>query len=247
MAGVGSAGRVLGIATAAVALVGCANAAVDERPVVRIAEAAQPLVAIPVGGFLPSAPELSAALDTGPDGFMGQLVEGGPEILLRTVDAAAVTPAECVSTAYRLQDIVYSAAPVRSVASGSWAGGGFDAPPVSGFFGVVQMASVPEAQKFFAALTDQWRRCNGQAVVLRQPGHGEESTRIADVVFGDRVVSATVLHASSGSGAARVSRALGLAGDCIVDVEITDPRAVGTAGPAAEVAELMLDKISPGR
>lgn len=250
MAGAGSAGRVAVIVTAAglaAALVGCASASIDERPVVHIAEAAQPLVAVPVGGFLPSAPELSAALDTGPHGLMGQLVEGGPEILLRSVEGAAVTPAQCVSTAYRLQEVVYAAAPVRSVASGSWAGGGFDGPPVSGFFGVVQMASAPEAQKFFATLTDQWRRCNGRAVVLRQPGHGEESIRIADVAFKDRVISATVLHAASGSGAAGVSRAMGLAGDCIVDVEITDPRGRGGARPAADVAELMLDKISPGR
>ncbi|MGB1226125.1 MAG: sensor domain-containing protein, partial [Mycobacterium sp.] len=46
------------------ALVGCVGAPVDDRPVVRIIEAAQPSIAIPLGEFLPSAQELSATLGT---------------------------------------------------------------------------------------------------------------------------------------------------------------------------------------
>ena len=235
-------------ACACAVLAGCAGAPVDERPVVRIVEAAQPLVAIPLGQLLPTTAELSAVLGTGPNGLMGQLVEGDDDMLLRSVGDAAATPAECVSTAYRLQKLVYGNGPVRSVASGSWAGGGFESAPVSGFFGVVQMASAADAQRFFATITEKWRRCNGQTVALRQPGPGaEELSRIADVVLDDLVVSASVLHASGGTAAAGVARALGLAGDCIVDVEIVDPRAAGDPGPATAVAELMLDKISSRR
>lgn len=250
MAGAGSARRVAGIAAAGIvvaALAGCAGAPVDERPVVRIVEAAQPLVAVPLGGFLPTVPELSVALGSGPDGFMGQLVEGDAQMLLRSVDPAAATPAECVSTVYRLQKVVYEVGPVRSVASSSWAGGGFEGPPVSGFFGIVQMASAAEAQKFFATISDSWRRCNGQTVAL-QPGPGaEEMSRITDVVFEDLLVTATVLHASGAGPATGVSRALGLAGDCIVDVEIIDPREAVGMSPAADVAAVILDKISAGR
>ena len=126
------------------------------------------------------------------------------------------------------------------MASSSWAGGRFDGPPVSGFFGIVQMASAADAQEFFATIADKWRRCNGQTVVLQQPGQGaEELSRITEVAFDQRVVSATVLHAS-----ASAMRALGVAGDCIVDVEITDPRSVGGAQPAVGVAGLILDKVS---
>ncbi|MGD9622488.1 MAG: sensor domain-containing protein [Mycolicibacterium sp.] len=253
MAGAGSARRVAGAATGTAvavlgaALVGCAGSQVDQRPVIRIVEAAQPLAAMPLGDFLPTMPELAAQLGTGPDGFLGQPVEGGAEMLLRNVDAAAAAPAECVSTAYRLQKVVYQVGPVRSVASGSWAGGGFEGPPVSGFFGIVQMASAAEAQTFFATMSDNWRRCNGRTVAL-QPGPGaEELTRIADVALDARLVSANVLHASGGGAAVDVSRAIGLAGDCIVDVEITDPRASGEAAPAVRVAGLMLDKIAAGR
>lgn len=236
------------LAGACAVLAGCAGAPVDERPVVRIVEAAQPLSVIPLGEFLPTAPELSSTLNTGPNGLMGHIVEGGEDMLLRSVADAAATPADCVSTAYRLQKVVYDDAAVRSVASGSWAGGNFDGPPVSGFFGVVQMASAADAQKFFAALTDKWRRCNGQTVALMPQGQGaEELSRIADVALDGEVVSASVLHASGGTAVADVSRALGLAGDCIVDVEITDPRSAADRQSAAGVARLIVDKITAGR
>lgn len=231
---------IAGMVGVCVALAGCSATPVDERPVVRIVEAAQPSVAIPLGQFLPSAQELSATLGTGPDGFMGQLVEGDADMLLRSVGAAQAAPLDCVGTAYRLQQVVYDAGQVQSVASSSWAGGRFDGPPVSGFFGIVQMASAADAQEFFATMADKWRRCNGQTVVLQQPGQGaEELSRITEVAFDQRVVSATVLHASDSA-----MRALGVAGDCIVDVEITDPRSVGGAQPAVGVAGLILDKVS---
>ncbi len=234
---------IAGMVGVCVALAGCSAAPVDERPVVRIVEAAQPSVVIPLGQFLPSTQELSATLGTGPNGFMGQLVEGDADMLLRSVGAAQATPVDCVGTAYRLQKVVYDASPVQSVASSSWAGGVFAGPPVSGFFGVVQMASGAGAHELFATLADKWRRCNGQTVVLQQPGQGaEEVSRISEVSFDQRVVSASVLHASTSA-----MRALGVVGDCIVDVEITDPRSVGGAQPAVGVAELILDKISAQR
>ncbi|MCV7154505.1 sensor domain-containing protein [Mycolicibacterium pyrenivorans] len=240
--------RIAVVLGACVALAACAGAPVDERPVVRIVEAAQPSPAIPLGRFLPSAQELSATLGTGPHGFLGQLVEGDADMLLRTVGDAQATPHDCVGTAYRLQKIVYDATPVRSVASSSWAGGEFDGPPVSGFFGVVQMESTADADEFFAATTDDWRRCNGQTVVLQQPGLGaDEVSRISDVGFDRRVVSASVLHASAGSASAPGMRALGVVGDCIVDVELSDPRAGGGASPAIGVAKLILDKIAAQR
>lgn len=236
---------IAGMAVACVALAGCAGAPVDDRPVVHIIEAAQPSTAIALGQFLPSAAELSATLGTGPNGFMGQLVEGGADMLLSGVDDAQASPPDCVSTAYRLERVVFDASPVQSVASNSWAGGGFDAAPVSGFFGVVQMASVADAQEFFAATTDKWRRCNGQTVALQQPGQGAgELSRISDVAFDQRVVSASVLHASGATGSPPAMRALGVMGDCIVDVELSDPRAAGGTEPVVGVTQLILDKIS---
>ncbi|PRC42843.1 sensor domain-containing protein [Mycobacterium sp. ITM-2017-0098] len=237
-----------GIAGTALVLAGCAGAPTDDRPVVRIVGAAQPSQAIPLGPFLPTAAELSAVLGTGPNGLMGRPVEGDADVLLTSVADGQAAPPECVSAPYRLQQIVYDASPVQSVASNTWAGGGFDGPPVSGFFSVVQMAGPAFAQEFFASVTDQWRRCNGQTVALQVPGHGaDELSRITDVAFGEQVISANVLHASGGTGSPTGLRAVGLAGDCIVEVELTDPRTAGQAQGAAAVVDVIRGKIDAVR
>ncbi len=237
-----------GIAATGLLLAGCAGAPADERPVVRIVEAAQPSPAIPLGPFLPTAMELSTVLDTGPNGLMGRPVEGDADVLLKSVADGQAAPAECVSAPYRLQESVYDASPVQSVASNTWAGGGFDGPPVSAFFGVVQMASRAAAQEFFASVTDQWRRCNGQTVALHLPGYGaDELSRITDVSFGEQVISANVLHASGGTGSPTGLRAVGIAGDCIVEVELTDLRPAGHVQGAVEVVDAIRDKIAAVR
>lgn len=238
---------VAGTACACVVLAGCGGAPVDDRPVVRIEQAAKP-AAIPLGQFLPTADELSVALGTGPNGFMGQLVQGGADMLLGGVGNGEAVPLDCVSTAYQLQKSVYGASPVQSVASSSWAGGGFDGPPVSGYFGVVQMAGAGAAAEFFAATTDKWRRCNGRTVALQHAAPGAaEVSRISAVTFDQRVVSASVLHVSGAEGSPPGLRALGVVGDCIVDIELSDPRAVAGTQPAVGVTQLILDKIAAQR
>lgn len=235
----------LAVACVGAVLSGCAGAPVDDRPVVRIAEAAQPLRVVPLGPFLPTAQELSTILATGPNGLLAPPVEGDADVLLRSVVDTQVTPAECVSAAYRMQEIVYDTTPVRSVASSNWAGGSFDGPPVTGFFGVVQMADPVAAQDFFASLTGQWQRCNGQTVAMRPAASGAgEISRITGVAFDARVVSASVLHASGGTGSPTGIRAVGLADDCIVEVELVDPRAPADARQAVAVADVILDKIA---
>ena len=56
-------------------------------------------------------------------------------------------------------------------------------------------------------------------MVLHQPEHGADgSSRITDVVVETTVVSAVVMHDDGQT----IQRALGVASDCVVDVEITD-------------------------
>jgi hypothetical protein len=223
--------------SACVALAGCAAPA-DERPVVHIAEAAKPSPVRALGQLLPTADELAVLLGTG--GMMGQLVEGGADTLLAGVGESEATPVDCVSPAYRLQRVVYRSGPVDSVASQSWAGGALDQAPITGFFGVVEFATPDDAQAFFAASADKWHRCNGQTLVLRQPAHGAQgSSRITDVAVDSRTVSAVVLN----DGGSTAQRALGVAGDLVVDVEIADPADAGGAAGALGVANLMLQKI----
>ena len=240
--------RVAVAAAACLALAGCGAQPVDDRPTVRIEPAVQPAQAIPLAGFLPTTEDLAAALGTGPNGFMGPTVEGDEDMLLRSVGEAQVTPADCAGAPYRLQQAVYRDSPVLSVASASWAGGGFDAAPVSAYVGVVQMASAAAAQDFFATTTERWRRCAGQTVSLQQPGLGSgELSRVTDVGFDDSVVAASVLHVSAGTEAPTGLRAVGVTGDCVVDVEVVDPRAPARADGAAAVMELVLDRIAARR
>jgi hypothetical protein len=222
--------------SACVVLAGCSSD-VGGAPVVHIVEAASPSVTRSSDQALPTGDELTATLGVGP-GFTGQRVMGGADMLLQGVGASEATPIECVSAGYRLQKVVYQASPIREVASESWAGGDFSGPPVSGFFGVVKFATADDAQAFFAATADKWRRCNGQTLVLHQPAHGADgSSRITDVLVENTVISAVVLH-DDGS---MIQRALGVGSDCVVDVEITD--AGGGARRAVDVANLMLRKI----
>lgn len=193
---------------------------------------------------LPTASELSATLGIASPGLMGQLVEGDADSLLQGVGQGEATPDECVSTTYQLQKAVYGASPVRSVATRPWAGGGVDGPSVTAFFGVVELASPVDARAFFATTVQRWRRCDGQTLVLTQPGRiGETSSRITDVTVDRSVVSAVVHH----DAGPPIQRAVGVASNCIVDVELSDVRGQsGGADGAVEVADVMLDKISPG-
>jgi hypothetical protein len=220
-------------------LAGCSTNAA-QPPSLHIAEAVKPSPHRALDRALPTSDELATML--GASGFMGQLVEGGADMLLQGVHETEAAPVDCVSAGYRLQKVVYQASPVRTVASQSWAGGDANGPSATGFFGVVQFADPDAARAFFAASADKWHRCNGQTLVLHQTDHGaQHSSRITDVELDNRIVSAVVMHDAGST----IQRALGVASDCIVDVEISDvagPSATGAHGAVA-VANLMLQKI----
>ncbi|HYZ66621.1 MAG TPA: sensor domain-containing protein [Mycobacterium sp.] len=208
-------------------------------------EARQPSLARALDQVLPTNTELSTTLKSGPEGYLGQVVEGGADMLLQGVGPAQATPVDCVSATYRLQKFVYQTSPVQSVASQSWAGGDVNGPSLSGFFGVVKLATADDADAFFAASADKWRRCDGQTMVLHQPG-ADGLSRITDVAVDGRIVSAVVMQ-----GAGRpvtVQRALGVGANCIVDVEVSDVGGGKSGGDGAAdavaVAKLMLAKIA---
>ena len=226
--------------SACAVLAGCSSAAVESAPTVHITEAAKPSVSRALDQALPTTNELATILGTA--GFMGRPVKGGPEMLLAGVRESEATPLDCVSAGFRLEKFVYQANPVRTVASQSWIGGDQSGPSYSGFFGAVQFATPDDAQAFFAAAADKWHRCNGQTLVLHQPEHGADGlSRITDVVVDNKMVSAIVLHDNGST----IQRALGVASDCVVDVEVTNPPATngGNAAGAVGVANLMLQKI----
>ena len=227
------------VLSACAVLAGCSSAPVDGAPVVHIAEAAKPSESRALDQALPTVTELATILGTA--GYLGQVVKGGPEMLLQSVRAPEATPIDCVSTGYRLERIVYQASPVQSVASQSWIGGDQNGPSYSGFFGAVQFATPDDAKSFLASAADKWHRCNGQTLVLHQPEHGADRlSRITDVVVDSTIVSAVVLHDDGST----IQRALGVASDSVVDVEVTNPAGMSSDGAGAVgVAKLMLQKI----
>lgn len=197
-----------------------------------------PSVTRPLDQVLPTAQELAQALGIGPGGLLGQLVEGGADTLLAGVDRSQATPEECVSVTYRLQRLVYGSSPVQAVATRSWAGGGTDGPSSSAFFGVVKLAGAADARRFFDAAARMWQQCDGQTVVLEQAGV-QASTRVTDVANGSRIVSAVLVRDGGGP---TVQRALGVAADCIVDVEVTDHSGTAGAEGAIDVAATIIGK-----
>ena len=205
-----------------------------------IAEAAKPSPERALEQALPTVNELATVLGTA--GFVGQLVKGGPEMLLAGVGESEATPPDCVSAGYRLQKVVYQGSPVRSVATQPWIGGDQNGPSYSGFFGAVQFANSDAAQEFFASSADKWHRCDGQTLVLHQAEHGAQGmSKITDVGVENKIVSAVVLHDDGST----IQRALGVTSDCVVDVEVTNPPGATTdsAAGAVGVANLMLQKI----
>jgi hypothetical protein len=231
------------VALGACAVVAACSTPIDGAPTVHIVEAAKPSPTRPLDQVLPTADELSTALGVGA-GFMGQLVAGGPDLLLQGVGEPDATPIECVSATSQLQKVAYQAGPVNAVASRSWAGGDLNGPPVTGFFGAVKFASADAAEAFFAATAQKWRRCNGQTVAVHQPGRGVDGlSRITGVMVDPRIVSAVVVQEASGSGSAPMQHALGVVSDCVVDVGISGTGDAGGARPAIAVANLMLDKV----
>jgi hypothetical protein len=235
-----STGLTIAVLSACAALAACSSQPAAAPPVVHIAEAAKPSPARALDQALPTVNELATILGTA--GFMGQLVKGGPEMLLQSVQESEAAPLDCLGAGYRLEKVTYAGSPVQSVASRSWIGGDQSGPSYSGFFGAVQFATGADAQAFLAASADKWHRCNGQTLVLHQPEHGADGlSRITDVTVDGKILSAVVLR----DNGTTIQRALALASDCVVDVEITNPPGDGTPGAtgAVGVANLMLQKV----
>ena len=227
----------IAVLSACAVLAGCSSPA---TPVVHIAEAAKPSPSRALDQALPTVNELATILGTA--GFTGQLVKGGPEMLLESVHESDATPLDCLSVGYRLEKVAYAAGPVQSVASQSWIGGDQSGPSYSGFFGAVQFATEADAHAFLASSADKWHRCNGQTLVLHQPEHGADAlSRITDVTVDGKILSAVVLR----DNGATIQRALAVTSDCVVDVEITNPPGSSTPGApgAVGVANLMVQKV----
>jgi PknH-like extracellular domain len=175
---------------------------------------------------------------------------GGPDVLRHPFESAS--PADCVGVGILTERSAYQTANVKDVAGESWKADASPARVISVMEGVIALSTAAEAGVLFAKFAAQWKRCDGATLTL-PAGSITFSNRIADVRVADSVAAATVLiHADSYGDPMPDARAVGVRGNCLVEVEVTFYSSRGPSDPgrgdpytsAVEIAHAMMDKVS---
>lgn len=172
---------------------------------------------------------------------------GGVDELSDAWDSA--TPGDCVGAAVGGQRTVYAAAGVQEIAHEFWDSSADDDSPLTGVSeAVIALGSTADADALFAKFSEQWGHCDGVTVVRE----GEDASgEVAEVSTTDAVLTATVRTTVNGAVGLRVSRAVAVRVNCVVDVDVfwfagaedhADAPPPGDA-TAADLARAMLDKI----
>ena len=177
---------------------------------------------------------------------------GGPEALR---DDGWDSPGDCLGVAAVLQQVVYQSSKVTHAAVETWRHVARSAEGVSVTEGVVSLPTAGDARALFAKFSEQWRKCDGATVPLSGSVFSLEA-KTTNVQVADSIVAATVSRgfASHSSDAAAVpaGRAIGVRGNCLVEVEVeffstSNPSHRGSGDintSAAEIARNMLDKVT---
>lgn len=177
---------------------------------------------------------------------------GGPEALQ---DSGSPLRVDCLGVAQMLDQSVYEPGKVNDVAVETWRHAAKSATLTGLKEGVVSLPTAADANALFANFSQQWQRCNGQAVLLPDPVLRLKA-QITDVQIDPAVLAGTVSIALGSSGTDPVAipagRAIGVQGNCLVEVEVdffnTSSRSLrgsGTVnGAAVDIAHIMMDRIS---
>ncbi|WP_445165965.1 sensor domain-containing protein [Mycolicibacterium sp. Dal123E01] len=177
---------------------------------------------------------------------------GGIDVLPNGIrDNADANPIECLGPVTPFMRIVYEGGDVRRAAWQEFSnfGGGQAVSSVNA--GVVEFGSESEAQRMFGAFVARWQTCEGKTVrsTVHGPANTELYQKITDVTVDGSVLSATVITSDNqGDAAFPIERAIGLAADCVVDV---DAAVTGgqrrVSGRAATLTATIRDKVTRGR
>lgn len=176
---------------------------------------------------------------------------GGPEKL--QTGFGVITPVECAGVSTMTVRSAYSSFDVKNVARETWWNAGDPAKVISVAEAVVALPTAVDANALFAKFSDQWDGCNGKTVTVEGSGLNF-SDEVSDVRVANSVLAATVSVQLSGSptGKRPEARAIGVRGNCLVEVEVTffstqSPSDQGSGDPhtsAIDIAHIMMDKIS---
>ncbi|MBB3603218.1 hypothetical protein FHT40_002879 [Mycolicibacterium sp. BK556] len=182
-------------------------------------------------------------------------VVGGIDVLPNGIrDDTGADPIECLGPITPFMRVVYEAGDVRRAAWQEFSnfGGGQTVSSVDA--GVVEFGSETEAQRMFDGFVTRWKACEGKTV--RTPLHNQAGIelfqKITDVKVDGPVLSATVVNSDNqGDAAFPTERAVGLAADCVIDVDaaVTGGTAATqrASGRAISLVMTMRDKVTRGR
>jgi hypothetical protein len=172
--------------------------------------------------ILPTSAQLASALRSpvADDGYPPSV--GGPDVLVPGREVSGKDGAECLGVTDPFRKASYQGAPVRAVAIQGWHGvessHWVDA-------GVIALTSPHDAKAIFARFAEQWQRCQGKSVTLRNVKSKAPEYRndIAAVQEANGLLTAVVTLSSFYDNVAFPSeRALGVAYNCVIDINVTD-------------------------
>jgi len=176
---------------------------------------------------------------------------GGPEAL----QGRGISPAGCLGVAEMLHHSVYGASNVNDVAVEAWRHAAKPRQLTSIKEGVVSLGSAAEAHALFAKFAQQWQNCDGHSVSLPDAVFRLKA-EIANVQVAPSVLAGTVLIAFDSGRSETTSipagRAIGVRGNCLVEVEVDFFNASGrsmdgssvTNATAFDIAHLMMERVS---
>jgi hypothetical protein len=177
---------------------------------------------------------------------------GGPEALQ---DLGSVSPVDCLGVAEMLHQSVYDSGKVNDVAVENWRHTFTSAKLTGVKEGVVSLPTAADANALFSRFAQQWQRCDGQTLLLPDPVLRLKAT-ITNVQVAPSVLAGTVSIAFARSSTDTVpilaGRAIGVRGNCLVEVEVdffgASSRSLqGSSVPNAtafDIAQAIMGKVS---
>jgi hypothetical protein len=177
---------------------------------------------------------------------------GGPEALQ---DLGSASPVDCLGVAEMLHQSVYDSGKVNDVAVENWRHAVMSAKLTGVKEGVVSLPTAADANALFSRFAQQWQRCDGQMLVLPDPVLRLKA-KITNVQVAPSVLTGTVSIAFASSSSDTVSilagRAIGVRGNCLVEVEVDFFNASSrslqgssiTNATAFDIAQAMMDRVS---
>ncbi len=164
-------------------------------------------------------------------------------------------PVNCIGVAVMMQQSVYQSNYVQNVAVETWGPAAESAPVSRVKEGVVSLPTAADASALFARFSKQWQRCDDKTLPLSDGVFGLK-VKVTNVQVAASVLAATIsidLDLPSGSISMPAGRAIGVRGNCLIEVEVDflhaptpsllpGSRDVNTS--ALDIAQIMRDKVT---